>query len=591
MPHGSISGDSLGLSARAVAFTARQSSRWQAALGDAVKAASNFLTREASVDATFGRLGAAGRAPIESLEARQLLSATYFVSPSGSDSGPGTLGAPFRTIQHAASIASSGSVVNIEAGTYHETVTPAQSGVTFQAYKGESVEIDGADPVSGFSKYSGSIYKASAGGSLGFGNNQVFVNNQMVTEDRWPYSNNLSHPTMAHASSGTGNSITDPGLPSGLVGCTIHIAVGQEWVAQTATITGQSGDRIFFNLGGSVAKAGSPEGGNPFYITGKLSLLSSPGEWYEDPSGNLYLRAPNSGAPAGVEVKHRQYGFDLNGKSNIVINGINLFACSITAQHSSGIKINGIHDTYVSQFLIAPDGWHVPESSGINITGNDNSISNSVIADSAGDGVFMTGNGNSVSNCVIHDFAYQGFDNAAIRISGSGDTISSNTIYNGGRDGVKCSGATSIQVVHNLIHDVMLQTTDGGGIYSFGTNGSGSVWAYNKIYNVSAGGWGAGGLYLDNNDHGYYVHNNDVFSCEIAFKINPSSLDEKIISNTLLGSEFSIEGSGSKNMSGSELIDNVFNKPIQVSGSVVISGNVHSGNTSDISVAGASISG
>ncbi len=286
MPHGFFSGDSLGLSTRLVRATeaaAHRFSRLQAAVLHALQAVANFLSA--------GGTGAASSA-IEPLETRQLLSATYFVSPSGADSNPGTLSTPFKTIQREASIASSGSVVDIETGVYHETVTPAQSGVTFQAYNGENVEIDGADPVSGFTPYSGSIYKANAGGSLGFGSNQVFVNSQMVSEDRWPYSNNLSHPTLAHASSATGNSLTDPGLSSGLVGATIHIAIGQEWVAQTATITAQSGDQIFFNLGGNVPKAGGPQAGNPFYITGKLSLVNAPGEWYEDSGGNLFLSGP-----------------------------------------------------------------------------------------------------------------------------------------------------------------------------------------------------------------------------------------------------------------------------------------------------------
>ena len=585
MPQGSFSGDSLGLSARLIrAFPARQ------AFSSAVQSAAKFLCGDSPAVMPAGRGRTSVPSSIEPLEARQLLSATYFVSPSGSDSNPGTLSAPFKTIQHAASIATSGSVVDIETGVYHETVTP-NSGTTFQAYKGENVEIDGADAVGGFTKYSGSIYKASAGATLGFGNNQVFVNNSMVSEDRWPYSSSLSHPTMAHAAGGSGgDSVVDPGLPSGLVGCTIHIAIGQEWVAQTATITAQSGDRIYFKLGGNVAQAGGIEAGNPFYITGKLGLVSGPGEWYADSSGNLYLWAPGGGTPSAVQVKHRDYGFNLNGKSNVVINGVNLFACSITAQHSSGIKIIGIHDTYVSQFTLASNGWHPPTTSGIVISGNGNSVSNSVIADSAGDGVFMSGSGNSVTNCVIHDFAYQGFDNAAIRLAGSGDTISDNTIYNGGRDGIKCSGTTSTSITHNLIHDVMLQTTDGGGIYAYGTNGTGSTWAYNEIYNVNAGGWGASGLYLDNNDHGYYIHNNYVFDCAIAFKINPSSLNEKIVSNTLLGSEFSIENSGSRNMSGSQLIDNVFSAGVQVSGSVYMAGNVHSGNVSKITFVGASIS-
>src|SRR3954452_14859908 len=74
----------------------------------------------------------------EALESRVLLS-SYFVSTSGDDGNPGTLSAPFRTIQQAADVADPGDTVFIRGGTYRETVRPAHSGsasnpVTFKPY-------------------------------------------------------------------------------------------------------------------------------------------------------------------------------------------------------------------------------------------------------------------------------------------------------------------------------------------------------------------------------------------------------------------------------------------------------------------------
>ncbi len=65
---------------------------------------------------------------IDALEPRQFLSSTYFVATNGSDSNPGTIAAPFQTIQHAASIAGPGDTVDIRGGTYRESVKPARSG-------------------------------------------------------------------------------------------------------------------------------------------------------------------------------------------------------------------------------------------------------------------------------------------------------------------------------------------------------------------------------------------------------------------------------------------------------------------------------
>ena len=195
----------------------------------------------------------------EELESRQFLSATLYVSASsGSDTNSGTAASPFRTIQHAATISAPGDTVDIFGGTYHETVTPARSGtagapITFQAVPGQKVIVDGANTVSGWTKYSGSIYVANDPYNLGFGNNQVFNNGQAMIFAQWPNTSlDLSHPTVAYAQGGGGGSLTDNALASSGVnwtGGTIHIISGEGWVAQTATVTSDSGNKLTFNLG------------------------------------------------------------------------------------------------------------------------------------------------------------------------------------------------------------------------------------------------------------------------------------------------------------------------------------------------------
>jgi Putative Ig domain/Protein of unknown function (DUF1565) len=74
---------------------------------------------------------------------------TFYVSTSGNDSNPGTLGSPWRTIQHAANSVAAGDTVDVLAGTYNESVTIAASGsaaagpVIFQSYPGQTAVVDG----------------------------------------------------------------------------------------------------------------------------------------------------------------------------------------------------------------------------------------------------------------------------------------------------------------------------------------------------------------------------------------------------------------------------------------------------------------
>ena len=56
------------------------------------------------------------------------VAATYYVSPSGSDSNPGSSAQPWRTVQKAANAAAAGDTVMVRAGTYYERVQINVSG-------------------------------------------------------------------------------------------------------------------------------------------------------------------------------------------------------------------------------------------------------------------------------------------------------------------------------------------------------------------------------------------------------------------------------------------------------------------------------
>jgi chitodextrinase len=78
--------------------------------------------------------------------------ATYYVSPTGSDSANGSQSTPWLTIQHAASTVTAGATVYVEGGTYHQSVNFTTSGtatapITFESYPGQTAIIDGSSGV------------------------------------------------------------------------------------------------------------------------------------------------------------------------------------------------------------------------------------------------------------------------------------------------------------------------------------------------------------------------------------------------------------------------------------------------------------
>jgi hypothetical protein len=74
--------------------------------------------------------------------------ATYYVSTTGNNSNPGTISAPWLTIQHAANTVKAGATVSVFGGVYNESVNFPTSGtasapITFQSYPGQTAVIDG----------------------------------------------------------------------------------------------------------------------------------------------------------------------------------------------------------------------------------------------------------------------------------------------------------------------------------------------------------------------------------------------------------------------------------------------------------------
>ena len=533
---------------------------------------------------------------IEFLEPRELLS-SYFVATGGSNTNPGTLAAPFRSIQKAASVARPGDMVYVRAGTYRETVRPMRSGtasapITFQPYNNEVVTISGADVVSDWSRHTGSVYKTRQSWDLGLGNNQVFLDGKMMIEARWPNTTrDVSRP--AKASMDTVTVVTDPATQIGTAtmsdsaltqaagawaGALIHFTPAQEWSGQTGSVTTSSRGRLIFTYKQVGIQA--PAAGDPYYLTGKFQALDAPGEWFRDPTnGQLYLWAPASDNPAGhtVEAKRRQYAFDLRDLHYVRVTGFRLFAATVYTNTRSGdIRLSRLEAKYLSHYTVMESGWAPPNDSGIYLDGVNNSITDSVIAYSAGHGIMLNGSNSKAANNVVHDVDYSGGDAAGIRTAGTGHVVTGNTVYNTGRSAIKISATTAVQVTNNSIHDAMLQTADGGGVYTFGMDGTGSEIAYNCIWNVRSGGWGGAGIFLDNNSKNWLVHHNVVWNTNHALKMNYAATGNQVFNNTLAGTDSSIQTSSNADFTGTLIRNNIFTKTTRVGVNATMERNIYS---------------
>ncbi len=536
-----------------------------------------------------------------------LHAADYYIATTGNDTNPGSLASPFLTIQKAASVAVAGDTVHVRGGTYRETITPANSGtsinpIIFRNYENETVVINGTDVLSSgsWTADTGAIYRNPLAGNF-FTSSfnqalQIFVNGEPVTLAKWPdvttkttaYPSgtapavDISHPakstTTSFVSKNRNNTtnlttgvVTDtalPAKPTGFYdGAEIYFQPNNgawSWMF-SGIVTQVLGDQITFTTRSESGKDFDQHLYDPesrYYLFNKKEFLDTPGEWWHDrANGQLYLWAPSSASPASavVEVKKREFAFDLSNRSYITIQGLRLFACTISTDSASGgsalgydpsgndiypwrgagylapstgVVIDGIQARYLNHFTDVSGHFFMQwgTCTGIVLSGTGHTIRNSLIEKTAGNGIALQGHGHNVFNNTLLDTAYAGTDAAAINTVAAGigtdHTISYNTIRRTGRSGITprsfansnaTGGQFKARIHHNDISYFGLQDWDVGGLYTAAGDGKFLRIDHNL---VSEGrGFISAGIYIDYSRN-YVIHNNVVWNVEWGIKIH-----------------------------------------------------------------------
>jgi hypothetical protein len=490
-------------------------------------------------------------------------SAIYYVSSNGNDDNPGTLEQPFQTIGKAASVMEAGDKTVVREGTYREEVAPAHSGteqlpIRFEAYPGESVTVSGLDVVSpqAWSLPEGSdIYEAEVIMPLS-NENQVFVDQQLQTIARYPNKGTPELMSMGEVLTvdwkvDNATVIKDDELTeeAGFYeGATLWIQDEWHYNYYTAPITASAPGEIAYDWTGQPDQFPKPAAGSHYFVSGKLNLLDTAGEWMYE-SGKLYLRATGDVNPAELEVayKARRYAFDVSGRAHVQISGIRMEAASVkTDAESTHLLLDGVDMEYVyhsndNQYPDSPglvDPWN--EDRGFTIWGDHSTIQNSQIRYSSANGIKINANGVRVLNNLIHDIGYNGTHAGAVNnvntdlSLGNQTLIAYNTIKRVGRSAIP-TDVQNTRITHNDISEFMMIATDGGALYSWGAEANGTVEIDHNVIHDSAEGKMAVGLYLDNGTKGYLVHHNVVYNVETTMFMNAPNNDNKIYNNTLYG--------------------------------------------------------
>ena len=241
--------------------------------------------------------------------------AVFYVSPGGDDGGPGTLEAPFATIQRAQAATRAritdgdcGDVtVYIRGGVFYLDAplvfTPADGGdetraVTYKAYKGEMPVFSGGRPVTGWKRGEGDRWTAGlpeiAAGSRHF--RQLFREETRLPRGRFPNGEDLLR-VAAVDDTVTEITLKEP-LPVLLTaGEQAELVVYQNWSITRMPVMAAEGANLRVShpagwIGHGDATTTSPD--KPCFVENAPAFVDVPGEWYLDRNVGtvLYQAAP-----------------------------------------------------------------------------------------------------------------------------------------------------------------------------------------------------------------------------------------------------------------------------------------------------------
>jgi Right handed beta helix region len=335
--------------------------------------------------------------------------------------------------------------------------------------------------------------------------NQIFVNGQMQNEAQWPDPSYAAAtlratpltPTVEVAQTGSNAAaIVDSKLsqqPGYWTGA--HAYVQEGFTADSGVVTASApGSVAVAGYYGAYADhfdlvCGSITAGNTrYFLWGKLSELNAPTEWfYDDTSSTLYYRPANGATPADntVSAKTRQLAFDLTNAGYTTITGLQIFGATIkTGPGTQGDTLQSLQVDYPSHFMdfyIDPaqtksaacdDLSAGVTTTGIILNGTGNTVKDSTIEYSAGNGVALLGSGNTVDNNYIHDVDYSGGRPAGVWVIGDSQHITRNTIANVGRGGIESNSnvtpfvLTNNDISYNDISSFGMLEQDDGAIYT-----------------------------------------------------------------------------------------------------------------------------
>jgi len=475
----------------------------------------------------------------------------YYIATDGSDANAGTIEKPFASLEKARdtiraskarSLGAAGITVYLRQGSYFRTqtfaLTAQDSGepgrpITYRAHPGEDVRLIGgrAVPVGAFSPVTpadpvwsrldasaqGKCLKASlaTAGIVQYGDAlemELSVGGALQPPARWP-NEGFVRTTSAE------NNITfgyDDPRPGRWLGAPDAYAAGywyHGWAHRTEKIASID------TAGKTITLAKAPGYGiaakKPYYVLNLLEEIDRPGEWYLDRAAGILYLWPPEGVERGEVLLSTLRAALVSLKDTAFLR---LEGLTLEMGTDNGVEISG-HDNLITNSIIRN-----MRKDGVIVSGDRNGVAHCAISGIGETGVSLTGGDRSklvagedfVRNCRIHDFGrWKRTSAPAVRINGVGQIVANNLLYDAPHSAI-LFGGNDHRIELNEIHNVCYEVDDAGSVYGGRDWGlQGNLIRHNFFHHIKSslpGSNGVHAVYLDDCASGITVFGNTFYA-------------------------------------------------------------------------------
>lgn len=353
--------------------------------------------------------------------------------------------------------------------TFVGGVIVSKSTLVFAAYgTGANPIISGFATISSWTNVGGNIWESNVVGAKSIVD-IITVSGEQVAPGRYPNTGYFTYQSSAT------NSYTASGL-SGMPSFTGGecVARKERWIMDRQAITSNSGTTL--NVATSVSGYNGKNGAGLF-VQKHINCLDLQNEWvFTASTGKLSMYSV--GTPATTKICVLDTLFDLSGRSNITIDGIDFQGAgyaAINAEIGSGNTIKNCNIRNAGQY-------------GIYIYANSNvTINNTQILDVTGLAIKVRNSGYSnttITNNTINRSGWiaglgwhlptnQDVDDSysGMVVNSNSSTIQYNIVDSIGYKGINFNGS-GVLVANNFISNYCMTKDDGGGIYTWANDGN-----------------------------------------------------------------------------------------------------------------------